>query len=80
MPLWLDWTLTLGAIAGFAALAILANARAGRPFDPGKPALIPWRMVLIFSAFFVILALVHMVNLIGVETGPEHSPLMRGRM
>jgi len=73
----LDWIITLGLFALFSGLAIYANWKAGQPWDDLKPRLIPWRGVLILSGFVLVLIMVHIFNLLGLETGPEHSPLGR---
>lgn len=73
MPPWLDPLLTVAALAAFGALAVLANHRMGQPFDPARPRVVPWGLVLVCSVFAMVLALVHGVNLLGVETGPENS-------
>ncbi len=70
-------TLTLLALGAGIVLTLFANWKAGQPWDDMKPKVIPWRIVMIFSMFAVILALVHLANLSGIETGPEHSPFRR---
>lgn len=73
----LDWILTLGGLVAFAVLAVVANWRAGLPWDDAKPRVLPWRLILIFSGFVCVVLLVHLVNLAGVQTGPEQSPFGR---
>lgn len=69
----IDWILTLGGMLAMAVLGFVANWRAGLPWDDLKPRIVPWRIVLIFSGFVFVVLLVHLVNLAGVETGPEKS-------
>lgn len=69
----LDWILTLTALAGSVLLALIANWKAAQPWDDLKPRVVPWRLVMLLAAFAGILAFVHLINLAGVETGPEHS-------
>jgi Flp pilus assembly protein protease CpaA len=66
----MDWIVTLGAAAVLAGVATFAGWRGARPSDLTRgPRLIPWRFIMVLSAAFVLLALVHLVNLFGVETG-----------
>jgi hypothetical protein len=73
----LDWTLTLLALAVSIGLSVFANWKAEQPWDDMKPKRVPWRPVMILGVFGVLLALVHLANLAGLETGPEHSLLGR---
>ena len=68
-----DWILTISGLVLFAALGVLANWRAGLPWDDAKPRVLPWRLILVFSGFFFFVLVVHLVNLFGIETGPENS-------
>ncbi len=70
--------LTIAAGLAFAALAAFASWRAGRPWDDARPPLLPWRFIIILSVFALLLALVHLLNLFGVETGRENT--LRGRL
>ena len=74
----LDWTLTLIGLSLAIGLFVLSNVRAGRPADPLRPRWVPWKLMIVFSAFLIVLAIVHIANLLGVETGPDKSPF--GRM
>jgi predicted MFS family arabinose efflux permease len=73
----LDWTLTLIGLALAIGLFVLSNLRAGRPADPLRPRWVPWKLMIVLSAFMIVLAIVHMANLLGVETGPDKSPFGR---
>ena len=73
----LDLYLTLAGLVGMLALCVLANWRAGLPWNDLKPRRVPWRLVLILAAFGVVILLVHLVNLAGLETGPDKSPFGR---
>ena len=57
----------------FAGLGVVANWRAGLPWDDAKPRVLPWRLILVFSGFFFFILVVHLVNLAGIETGLENS-------
>jgi hypothetical protein len=66
----MDWAATLAVTAGFAALVVFAGWRGARPPDLLRgPRLMPWRLIMILSAAGVLLALVHIANLLGLETG-----------
>lgn len=65
--------ITLSVLGGSVGLAVFANWKAAQPWDDLKPRIVPWRLVMLLSAFAGILALVHLINLAGGETGPEHS-------
>ena len=72
-----EFVLTLTALIAATGLAVFANWKAGQPWDDMKPKVVPWRIVMIFSVFAILLALVHLANLSGIETGPEHGLLGR---
>lgn len=74
----LDWILTTGFFVGSVALSLYANWKASRPWDDMKPRVLPWRTIMIFSAFAALLAIVHALNILGFETGPEHALFGRG--
>ncbi|MEL6782395.1 MAG: hypothetical protein AAFO51_08460 [Pseudomonadota bacterium] len=74
----LDWILTGLAFSGCVGLAVFANWKASQPWDDLKPRVLPWRLIMIAAGFCAILALVHAVNILGFETGPEHAVFGRG--
>lgn len=55
----------LASIGGVAGMAVLER----RPRDSFKPNLIPTTPILYASGLVAILALVHLLNLYGVQTG-----------
>lgn len=69
----LHWIVTLATLVGALGLAVLANAQAGRPWNEPRPRLVPWRVVMILSVFLALMAVVHALNLFGLETGPENG-------
>lgn len=79
MPDWitLDWLITLGAMLGFTAFAALASHNSGKPYDVERPPRLPWRLLMLVSAFLAALCLVHMINLLGYETGVDKGLLGR---
>lgn len=70
----LDLIITLLAMAACLGLAVFANYKAAQPWDDMKPKKVPWKFIMIMAGFGVFLAVVHLVNLAGIETGPENSP------
>jgi hypothetical protein len=72
-----DWIVSILALLGFVALCVLASHKAGQPYDVERPQRLPWRLILILSAFLAALVLVHMINLSGYETGVDKGLLGR---
>jgi hypothetical protein len=65
-----DFSITLLAMLSVAGLAVLAGWRGARPPDLSRgPRLVPWRPIMMLSAVVLLLLLVHLLNLLGVETG-----------
>ncbi|MEO1028663.1 MAG: hypothetical protein AAFX02_06340 [Pseudomonadota bacterium] len=73
----LDLILTLTGLAAMIGLAVFANHKAAQPWDDMKPKKLPWKLIMVIAGFGAFLAVVHLVNLAGVETGPENSPFGR---
>ena len=69
----LHWALTALAFLACIGLAIFANHKSGEEWNDPRPRIIPWRMVMILAAFGGLLAIVHAVNLAGLETGPDKA-------
>lgn len=65
----MDLTVTIAVFAIAGALFAFGSWRSAQPADPLKPRLIPWRPVIIISGVVGLLMLVHLVNLLGVQTG-----------
>jgi len=64
-----DFALTLAVAGLFSGLFALASHRAALPADPLRPRLVPWRPVIVASGFAALIALAHLINLAGVQTG-----------
>ena len=62
-------TTTLVILALAVGLYAYGSWRAAKPADPLKPRLIPWRPVILVAGVVGLLMLVHLVNLIGFDTG-----------
>ncbi len=61
---------TLGSAAAGAALAALFGWLGARPPNPQRgPRLAPYRFLMLLAAAWVLLMLVHLANLLGVQTG-----------
>ena len=73
----LDLILTLCGMALGVAGFFLCSHRASLPRDDMKPKRMPWVLFMLTSVFVTIILGVHLINVIGFETGPEHSLLGR---
>ena len=61
---------TLLVAAALAALTAFAGWRGARPPNPMRgPRMIPWRAIMVTAAAFLLVVIVHLVNLMGVKTG-----------
>lgn len=65
----MSMTTTLVLLALAACLFAFGSWVSARPADPLNPRLVPWRPVLIVAGVAALLLLVHVVNLLGVDTG-----------
>jgi len=66
MELWV----TIGVIAFAVLLAAFASWKTGRPVkDTHRARWISWPLVTIFAGALAILAVVHLLNVLGVHTG-----------
>jgi hypothetical protein len=66
----LTLTLTLGAV--LLALTVFCGWMGARPPDFKRgPRLVPYRFIMLMGAAGLIVVLVHLVNLMGVSTGPS---------
>jgi hypothetical protein len=64
--------MTLLAMLLSAGLAGFAGWRAARPPDLIRgPRMIPWQPIMVASATALLVFVVHLVNLLGVTTGPK---------
>jgi hypothetical protein len=61
--------ITLAVVVGGVAAYLLISRHASRPADPMRPRMLPWRPIMILVGFIVLVGAVHLVNLMGVETG-----------
>ena len=70
----LDWIISLSIAACLIALGVFSQAKMGtvRKKDQ-RPHQVPWGMIMIGCVFGLFLIVVHLMNLVGVETGPENS-------
>ena len=63
--------------------AVFCGWRGSRLWDFRKgPRMIPWRFLMLLSAVFAMVMIVHLLNLLGVQTGqnqPRFGPLPPSR-
>lgn len=65
----LDLAITCAVLIALVGLFLHGRAVTARPADPLKPRMIPWNLVMIVCAFAILLAIVHLVNVLGYQTG-----------
>lgn len=66
----MDLPLTIAAAAVFLILAIVCGWLGARPINVLKgPRMIPWRPLMMACVVGLMLMVVHLVNLLGVQTG-----------
>jgi hypothetical protein len=62
-------TVTLIILGVSMALTGLFGWMGARPKTPGKPQMVPWQFLMMLTAVVVLLMAVHLLNLVGLETG-----------
>ena len=68
----MDLPLTISAAVVFLALALICGWRGARPINVLKgPRMIPWRPLMMVFVVALMLMLVHLFNLLGVQTGNQ---------
>ncbi|MGD2133300.1 MAG: hypothetical protein PVI23_10940 [Maricaulaceae bacterium] len=66
--------LTVALIALGLGVLVFAAWRHGRPPDFAKgPRMIPWMMIVLVAATWLLVMVVHLANLFGLETGQRWS-------
>ena len=66
----MEWNITLSFIGVSLAATVLSAWQSGRPRkDSVNARWIPWRFVVLVSGAILLLAVVHAINLMGIETG-----------
>ena len=70
----LDWIISSALALGFIALGVFSHSKLGtvRKKDQ-RPHQVPWGLIMIGCVFGLFMIVVHILNLVGVETGPENS-------
>jgi len=62
--------ITLAVTAFLVALGVFAGWRGSRPPDLARGVrMIPWRAIMVFSTAAVLIMMVHLINLLGLNTG-----------
>lgn len=69
----LDWIISISLVMFLAWLTWLAHSKIGTIRPDGRAQQFPWRLVMIGAAFGIFLVLIHVMNLLGVSTGPENA-------
>ena len=66
----MEWAITISAIVVFGGLAAFAGWKSGRPHkDTHKVQWISWPLVTVLAATAAIFAIIHVVTLLGYQTG-----------
>ncbi|MEY4783178.1 MAG: hypothetical protein RIR41_1113 [Pseudomonadota bacterium] len=66
----MDWAITIVAIVVFGGLTVFAGWKSGRPRkDSLKVQWVSWPLVTMLAATAAIFAIIHVVGLLGFETG-----------
>ncbi len=74
----MDMPLTLAGLAFTAALTVFFGWMGAKPPNLVRgPRLMPYRLLMVFSAAAAVLMVVHLVNLMGVATGQPAPPPIR---
>ena len=60
---------TLALLGAGAIVFGLAAFMHGRPRVDGKPPVVPWMLVMLIAVTWCFVMIVHLVNVLGVETG-----------
>jgi Kef-type K+ transport system membrane component KefB len=68
----MDLPLTISAAVVFLALALVFGWLGARPINVLKgPRMVPWRPMMMACVVGLMLMMVHLVNLLGVQTGNQ---------
>lgn len=67
------WIITLGIIIAAGGGIFLSSRKMGGIRRDGRPNQVPWGLVMVGCTLVLFLAMVHVINLAGFETGPEHG-------
>lgn len=66
----MDWAVTIAAIVVFGGFTVFAGWKSGRPRkDSLKVQWVSWPLVTMLAATAAIFAIIHVVGLLGFETG-----------
>ncbi len=73
----MDLLFSLVGIMACTGLFLLCHWRASLPHDKPEPRYIPWRILSFACIVLGLLIVAHLLNLAGLETGPDKSPFGR---
>ncbi len=63
---------TMAVVLAAAGFSVFSGWRGAQPPDLARgPRLVPWRPLMMAAGLLTLLALVHLLNLLGVETGRQ---------
>jgi len=72
-----DWIISITCAVLFSGLGFHAHSKLGTVRKDERPHLLPWGLIMVGCVFGIVLVIVHIFNIVGIETGPEHGPLGR---
>ena len=67
----MDMTVTLALIAAGVAGTVGCGWMGARPKDYTKPRRVPWQMLMLTLAVFVLVMVIHLLGLFGMNTGGQ---------
>jgi len=67
----MNMTVTLALIAAGIAATVGCGWMGARPKDYLKPRVIPWTMLMLVGAMFVLVMVIHLLGLFGMNTGGQ---------
>ncbi len=66
----LDWIVSVAIAAAALGFGWFSHSKLGTIRKDQRPHQVPWGLVMIGCAFVIFLVMVHILNLVGVDTGP----------
>lgn len=67
------WIITILVLLLAGSGVFFASRKLGGVRKDGRPHLLPWGLIMVGGILVFVLAMVHGINLLGFETGPEHG-------
>ena len=69
----ISWITTVAVLLLAGAGIFFASRKLGGMRKDGRPHQLPWGLIMVGCILVLVLAMVHGINLLGFETGPEHG-------